>query len=316
MFTQLTFPQAVKDIHIPKDIEIDEGAFKATFISNLSEAGIYQYTGIHVADEFIYIGSDKQQELFCFNLQGELIAKIDTKGQGPGSFSICMGLKPYKGNIAFMSPFDFKIVILNKELEFIKQIKLRKSYMSFIVNNKNEFICNTMGSFSENYFDVYDENGNFLRQFGEIQTTLSDERRMRSFDSVGGTVYIPEEDGLCVRFRNRYDLQYFEKEKLVAEIKEKKGYFKAEEREQMGRKYLSYLDRGLNIVRIKDKLYYFYYKDNTVYLDIFDIGTFRLIKRIKYKKNYGEMTHYRENVFYAIKYNEDYEVELYKLEID
>jgi hypothetical protein len=316
MFARLLCPHTIKEVRIPKDINIEEGVFKATFIRNLSDAEIYQFTEISIVDDLIYIGSDKQQELFCFNLQGELKAKISSKGQGPGSFSICMGLKPYESNIAFMSPFNFKIVILNKELEFIKQLILKRSYMSFVANKDNEFICNTMGSFSENYFDVYDENGKFKRSFGKMQTTSAEKRKIRSFDSVGATVYTPEKDGLWARFRNRYDLQYYEREKLVIEIKEKKGYFKAVEKEVMGRKYISYVDRGFYLVRLKDKLYYFYSKDKEIFSDIFDIHTCKLLRRIKYKKGYSKIAHHINNVFYAIKYNEDYEVELYKLEME
>jgi len=122
---QLIYPQTVKEIQIPKNVKIEEGVFKETFISNLSEAGIYQYTQIGIAGDFIYIGSDKQAELYCFNLQGEFIAKISSKGQGPGSFSLCLGLQPYKGNIAFVTLFNFKLVILTKELRFVKQHILR-----------------------------------------------------------------------------------------------------------------------------------------------------------------------------------------------
>jgi hypothetical protein len=308
IFTQLIFPQAVKDVHIPKNIEIEESGFKTTFVRNLSEAGIYQYTQIGIAGDFIYIGSDKQRELYCLNLQGELISKISSEGQGPGSFSLCLGLLPYKGNIAFVSLIDFKLVILTKELRFVKEHKLRSRYMSFAVNNKNEFICNGYGSRITHYFDIYDENGKFLRQFGDRQTDPS---------TVFETVFIPEKDGLWARFGNRYDLQYYEKEKLFAEIKEKKGFFKTEEKERLGRKIISYLDRGVHLTRIANKLFYFYYlyKDKVTFLDIFDINTFKLIRRIKLDDRYGRIKHHKNSVFYIIKYNEEYEVELYKLEI-
>ena len=195
---------------------------------------------------------------------------------------------------------------------------MRGRYRSFAVNNKNELICNGSGSSITHYFDVYDENGTFIRQFGDRQTSISDDRKVRSWDTVNETVYIPEKDGLWARFGNRYDLQYYEKEKLVAEIKEKKGFFKAEEKERMGVRIISYLDRGVHLTRVRSKLFYFYYlyKDKVIFLDIFDINTYKLIRRIKLDYIRGGIDHHKDNVFFAIKYNEEYEVELYKLEID
>jgi len=48
---QLNYSQTVKEIQIPKNVKTEEGVFKETFISNLSEAGIYQYTQIGIAGQ-------------------------------------------------------------------------------------------------------------------------------------------------------------------------------------------------------------------------------------------------------------------------
>ena len=254
------------------------------------------------------------------DLKGNVVKRLNKYGEGPGEFVDSIGMREYKGDIAFIDTIRMKLLIFTKDFVFIKETKLKKPYLDFFVNKKNEIVFFSGAEYSDYYFHVYSQDAiNPLRKFGEITTTFKDYKKMTSFDSVREILYLPENDGLWASFKNRYDLNYYENEKLAVEIKGLKGFFKGEEQEAMGRKYILYYDRSSHLEKVKNQLFYIFVKDNTTLCDIFDLDNYSLIRRIRFRNNYRTcVSHWKDNIFFGVCYasgSEDSDVILYRIEI-
>ncbi len=313
---QQILAQNVKTVYIPDNIKAEENSAKETFVHNLSDEKIFVSGAIYAIDDKIYFLNKNPLEIIKLTLQGKVLIRNKNYGEGPGEFLQLFGLRAYNGDIVVQDCKAHKMIFYTKNLEFKKEFRFRDQFLNFFINKKNEFVlCNN--SRMAYYFVVINETGKVIRKFGKAITSPAEKRKMILFDTVSFITYLPGKDGIWASFRNRYDLRYYEKEKLVLEIKAKKGYFKAEEQEVMGRKYLRYVDRAVHIAREKDRLYFYYRKDKKIYCDIFNLNNYRLLRRVKFKINYRHITHHKNNVFYALAYekNEDQELLLFKLEV-
>ena len=275
---------------------------------------------MHIYDDFIYYQQQQPVEIIKLDLQGNVVKCLKKYGEGPGEFVNSWGMSEYRGDIAFIDTTRMKLLIYSKDLEFSRETKMRKPFMDFFVNKKNEIVFFNGTEYSDYYFQVYSEDAiKPQRKFGKRITTLKDEKKKKNFDSVRAILYLPGKDELWVSFKNRYDLRYYENEKLSVEIKGPKGFFKGEEQEAMGRKYMLYHDRSTHLDKVKNQLFYLFAKDDSTFCDIFDLENYSLKRRIRFKNNYRTcVSHWKENIFYGVCYDEDSEdndVILYRIEI-
>lgn len=313
--SQFFFSQNVKVIHIPDDVTIEEKAARETLVHNLSQEEIYNSLSLNVIDGFIYLDMEKPVEIIKLNLKGKVVKRVGRRGQGPGDLIWISRIEEFKGNIAVLDSKNQKVAIFNKELEFIREFKLTLPFFGFLVDNQNRFIFYSNAS-SDHYFTLYTENCKFINKFAKTLTSRAEYRKTFNFDSVRYTLYIPEEDGIWACFKNRYDLRYYEKTKLSVEIKERKGFFKGERQNMGGREIVLHLDRAVHLARFKSQLFYFYRIDKNLFCDIFNLSDYRLQRRVKFKRNYRHVAHYKDNIFYALGYdtNDEQDLLLFKLE--
>jgi hypothetical protein len=154
------------------------------------------------------------------DFQGKRIAKNGRKGQGPGEFVYPGNLNIFKDYIIFLE-FNKKILFFNRDLDFIKEVKLSLYFGDFIVNNEANLI-HPFKKLSANvkYFSVYSEGGKLLRRFGEPKTEYDPQKF--SYDYAVNLAYDSEKDGIWAAFGDRYDLAYYENDKQKVELKEKK----------------------------------------------------------------------------------------------
>ncbi len=312
---QLISAKKVKTVFIPDNIKVEENVAKEAFVCNLSDQEIY-YTGfIYAADDSLYFYNRKPVEIIKLSPKGEVIRKLHKYGRGPGEFMRIRDLQIYRGNYAILGQSSLKMNFYTKNLEFIDEFKLKNQYQGFLVNKNNEFVFRG-NSASDRYFFVHDSTGKFLRKFGKKLLPIAKNKIGPTFDAVRHTLYIAEKDGVWAAFANRYDLRYYEKEKLKVKIKGTKGYFVAIEEETMGHKWMRYHDRALLLARDKNQLYYFHWKNYRCLCDIFDIDSYRLLRRVIFKERYWFLTHYKDNIFYStIPDDDDEEVLLFKMEL-
>ena len=186
------------------------------------------------------------------------------------------------------------------------------------VNKNNECVLYNNYNASD-YFWVYADNGKFLRKFGKpLQERKSgDQIKVIDFDEAGFIQYIPGKDGFWAAFRNRYDLRYYEKEKLMGEIRAKKGYFRWEEKEvMMNVKRKHYIDCPKYLAGNGNCLFYFFKKDDHIFCDLFNMEDYRLFRRVRLRMDYRSIAHYKDNIFYSLAYddNEERDVLLFKIE--
>jgi len=312
IFTQLIFPQTIKEVQIPKGVKIEGNIIKVTLIKNLFYEEIYQMGVFYIIDDYIYMTNYKPPEIMKINLKGEFVGKGGRRGQGPGEFQFCKDIRKLKDNIIFMAPYSVRMIIYNKDLNFINEFKVRKMYMGFFVNKRNELIMTTHARpGSPYYFEVLSEDGKFLRRFSRRKNQPTGETL--SFDRATDQVYIPEEDGFWVAMRNRYALQYYQNENLEVEIRAKKDFFKWVDKKYGNVSYKSYLDNSLCLAWSNRKLFHFFRKDKQTFCDIFDTKTYQLERRIKIKHNYSGIAHHKDNIFYAVLYDENGDMLLYRL---
>jgi hypothetical protein len=313
---QGVFSQPVKIVHIPDDVKIEKDATRELFVKNLSEEEIYRPYRFFIIGDFIYMQRDKPVGILKIDLKGKIVCQAGRRGQGPGELSNYFSFAEYKGNIAVLDSKNQKVVIFNRKLDFLEEFRLKLPFSLFSVDKHNRFFFHgTPGS--PYYFDVYSEDCRFLHRFGQTMTSPAEYKKRMTFDSVRISLHIPEEDGVWASFRNRYDLRYYKKMRLAVEIKARKDYFEVEKQLFGGREVFMPRDRVIHLARVKNFLYYIYRKDKQIYCDVFDIKEYRLQRRIKFKRYYNQVTHCRDNIFYAMGYETDDESDLFlfKLEV-
>jgi len=312
IFSQLIFPQTVKEVEIPKNIKIEESIIKETLIKNLFYEEIYQIGVFYIIDDYIYMTNYRPPEIMKLNLKGELVDRGGRRGQGPGEFQFCKDIRKLKDNIIFMAPYSVRMIVYNKELKFIREFEVEKMYMGFFVNKRNELIMITRAwPGNPYYYDVLSEDGKFLRHFHRRKNQPTGETI--SFDRATDQVYIPEEDSFWVAMANCYALQYYQNENLKVEIRAKKDFFKWVDKEYGNVTYKSYLDNSIYLAWSNNRLYHFFRKDEQIFCDIFDTRNYQLEKRMRIKHNYSGIAHHKDNIFYAVLYDENGDMLLYRL---
>lgn len=322
----------VKIVHLPESIKIQENHTKETFVRNLTEEGkIFRAHPLFLIDGYIYIFQQKPVELIKLTLDGKVVARAGREGEGPGEMQRVWAMAEYKGNLAILDFERRRVILYTKDLRFIKEYRvptMASMFMGFLVDSNGRIVLYAeAGSISGHYFTVLTEAFESLRVFGKTKTPLPGLtlKRKSRFDVVDQHVVIPEENGIWCSFKDRYDLRYYKNEKLAVEIKAPKDYFRKVERDVQGpnnEKYTSvnFLDSSIQLARYKNLLYHFVRLNKNYYCDIFDLTSYRLLHRIKLDRNYGRVTHFKENIFYGYTYqlseeDEDKDVVLCKLEL-
>ena len=314
-------PGEVKIVYIPEKVEVEENATIETRVKNLSEQEIYQKGHIQIIDNFIYYRYDKRTELIKLDLQGNVIDRLRKYGVGPGEFVDFTGFGILHGDLGLIDTVKMKFLVYTKDLKFSWEKRMNYVFFGFYENNKKEIVfTDRSGGYADYYFYVYSGDMNKqLRKFGKTITTPADIKKKHLFDAVRTVLYLPEKDGVWASFKNRYDLRYYENERLAVEIRGPKGFFRAEENVMAGRKVIFPLDRSFHLARVGNQLFYFYSKDKATYCDIFDLGILELLRRVKFRFYYATcITHWKDNVFYGLvsdKQSPDEDVLLYRIEL-
>lgn len=307
----------VRVIYISEDVAIEKDGFKEIFIRNLcEEEEIYQVMGITLLNDHIFLISEKPTGVFKLNLLGKTIARAGRRGEGPGEFKAAVKIKKFKGKLLCLDFFT-KILFYDRELKFLKEMKFTSVFQDLVENNEGNIVCPLRKiSQTDKYLAVYSEEGELIRSFGEKPQNKS---KRSSADFVFNLAYDPEKNGIWAAFGDRYDLSYYEKEKLKVEIKRKNGYYKEIKFKDEKTGYVETVRAGrpIKIDIIKDKVYYFYRQERKFYCDTFNKNTYKLLRRIKLERYYRRMAHYKDGIFYALYYGfageEDYQ--LYRLEL-
>jgi hypothetical protein len=308
----------VKIVDVPGDVTIEKGAFKETLLRNLcEEEEIYDVMSITVFDDFIYILSAKPIGIYKLDFQGKTIDRAGREGQGPGEFASGINLNKV-GNLLVFQDYYNKMLYYTRDLEFVKEIRLPLFSMCFAPYREENFVFSTTRiSSPDKLFRVYSPAGKLLRSFGDKGKGYNPKKF--SYDYVFDFAYDPVQDSIWAAFGNCYDLLYYKKEKLTTRICEDKDFFREYEvkDEETGRKRNQLTGRPIKIFVVKDKVFYFYKKDDKFYCDIFNKNSFKILRRVKLDRFYRRMAHYKDGIFFCIYYGkkgeEDYQ--LYRIEL-
>lgn len=299
-----------KVVYLPDNINIEDNAVKTEVVRNLSEVDIYQAYPIYVIDNFIYLSEFGKHKVFKLSLQGKVIARFGREGQGPGEVLAVYGIGSFKENIAIIG--KYKVIICNKDLKFIREMRIKERFQDIIVANNNRIYFYNNPSYLNYYFTVYTHDFKFLKRFGIKDPNKNEKKNYEnykiSWDIIRKTLYVPEENGIWVSFRNRYDLRYYKDEKVVVDIKSEKQSFASKEDEFGGQKIKRYKDYSILIAKHENYLFYFYVKGDNILCDIFDLDeNYLLYRRLKFPFLYKQLVHSNGSVFYGLKYDSDKE---------
>ena len=258
VFPLYLLPGEAKIVYIPDKINVEDDSVQATIIVNMSEIEIYKCYPIYIIDDFIYIADMSNHRVVKLSYQGKVISQFGRKGQGPGESSRFIGLSKFKENIAVIG--KYKVIICNKDLKFLREIRLKERFHDLILSTNNKIYFYNNPSYFNYYFTVYTEDFKYLKRFG-IKDPKAKKKEIDfrhytySWDIIRGTLYVPGENGIWISFRNRYDIRYYKDEKVVVDIKSKKQMFAANEEEFMGIKTKMYTDRSILIAKHENQLY-------------------------------------------------------------
>jgi hypothetical protein len=305
-FIPMLLSGSAKVVYIPDDITVEENCLKASTIRDLSkEAEIYWCAPIKLVDDFFYLLDYDKYRVVKLSLQGKVVGQFGKKGEGPGEFLGISGISTFKKNIAVTG--RYKVVICDKDLKFIREIKLTQMFHDLILGTNNRIYFYNNPSYSNYYFSVYSEDFKYLKKFGiknpdAKEETIPDQKFTVSWDVVRTTCYVPEENGIWVSFKDRYDLRYYKDEKAIVDIKPKKQIFATSEDKFSGQKIMRYLDYSLLIAKHANKLYYCYKLGDNLFCDVFNLAeNYRLIRRLKFPYRYKKLILSNGSIFYGLR---------------
>ncbi len=310
--TFLMLTGEVKIINVPEKVTVETDGFNEVFVRNLAEEGLFRIFGIALLDDHIFILNAKPVGLYKLDLQGKTIGKAGRPGEGPGEFRDPVTLKKFRGKLLCLDFFT-KIVFYDRELKFLKEKKFPTVFMDLAENNEGKIILPfRQVSQTDKYFVLYSKDLKLLRHFGNRQ--VQKKQKKMSKDFVFNLAYDPENDGIWAAFGDRYDLSYYEEEKLKVEIREKNGCYKSikVKDKKTGIMETVITGRPIKLDIIKEKIYYFYRKDKDLFCDIFNKNSCKLMRRIKFERFYRRIAHHKNGIFYAIysglENDEDYQL--------
>lgn len=312
---KVLFPIGVKIVTLPDDIKAEENVFKENFIRNLSELEIYKYYSLYVSDDAIYISNSNTLEIVKLSLQGKLLGRAGREGQGPGEFISIFAIGKFNGDIAVL---DFSRMVLSfytTELKYIREMRLKKRHLDFLLDKKNNFVFFGAGD-GDFYFDKYSKDMVHIGNFGHSAFSNSERKKKKLFDDVRCALYVPEDNGIWASFKNRYDIRYYKNQELAVEIKAEKGFFKTTEENYGGRiVVMCKSSRALYLAKYGNSLFYFFRNNGITFCDIFDLMSFKLLRRIALKRPYKKISHFKDNIFYSLcRDDSEEDVQLFKLE--
>jgi hypothetical protein len=313
-------PGEAKTVYIPEDIAIEEDAVQVTKIRNVSELEIYRSFHIFFIDDFIYISDYVTPSIVKLSTRGELIARFGRKGQGPGESPTFREISKFQENIAILG--RYKIIICNKDLQYLSEKRFSQLFTGFIFSTNNQFYFYNNPSYENHYFSVYTRDFKFIKKFG-IKNPNFKEKKITpqnysfSLDTIRCALYVPEENSIWISFKNRYDLRCYKNEKLVVDIETKKPFFASTEDVFSGVKVRLYTDYSRLIAKWENQLYHFFVKGEQLFCDIFDLsGNYRLLRRIKFPYIFS-LAHTHGSTFYGLSAGGDQEnINLYKIQIN
>lgn len=298
------FPVGFKIVKLPKEIKVEENDIKISTIRNMSEVEIYKTYQMKMINGFIYLVNFESSEIVKISLNGRVISRMGKKGQGPSEFIGLSYIAGFGENIAALDAY--KVVICDQNLRVLKDIRLENRYGGLIFSRDNRVYLFDNPSIDNYYFSVYTNDFRFIKQFARKTTTTAERQKSKTWDLIRQTLYVQEENGIWVSFRNRYDLRYYTNEKLTVEIKAEKNFFSKEETEHMGRKFIRIKDSSVLLAKNKSELYYLFRKGRTLFCDVFNLTqNYRLIRRIKLPKRYKTMVHHQSHFFFGLRYDDD-----------
>lgn len=309
-------PKGTKTITIPGEIKEETHTARETLVRNLSEVEIYEYFSLFVIDESIYIANMNPAEIVMVSLQGKLLGRVGKPGQGPGEILRIDHISKFDGNIAILDSRRNALLVYTGDLKFIREVKMEAFHMGFLLAESKNFIFYGAGG-GDYYFTSYTADLTLTDRFAEKKSSRSERVKKKLFDAVRFALYVPQENGIWASFKNRYDLRYYKDKKLSVEIKAEKGFFSVEEKNYGGRIVAICKDaRAICLAQSGGKLYYFFRKSGTMYCDIFDTNSHRLLRRIRLKSDHRKISHFKKNIFYSLCMDESEEnVMLFKLKL-
>jgi hypothetical protein len=301
-------------IYIPEDILIEENAQHVTTIRNLSDFEIYRPGPIVIFDGFIYITQPKYQSIVKISLQGFIKGRFGKKGEGPREMVGLSGISRFNDNIAISG--RNKVIICTRDLQYIREIKLKQRFHNLLLATNKKIYFYNNPSFSNYYFTVYTKDFKYFKKFAIKKPGAKDldERQVNyrnykySSDYIRAILYVPENNGIWISIRNRYELRYYINERAVVKIKSKVQLYTAVDDIFSGVKIKTFKDYPLAIGKNGNQLYHCFKWGEGFFCDVFDLSdNYRLIRRLKLPHQYWRIVHSKGLVFYGLRYDEDHE---------
>lgn len=300
---------------IPNKTKSAENLTKDTLICNLAEPGIFQPIDFQIINDFIIMGNMKPIEIVKLNLSGKVLTRTNNKkGRGPGEFIWSLSPRKVDTNIVFIDIMN-KILFYDFDLNFIKEIKFPKITRDFLYTDNKYFIF-PENSGSNFYLGKYTLNGDLIKNFGK-KLIKNRKDKLYYLKKAHFLAYDEIRKVVWIAMLNKYELKSFYNETLKDEIEAESEFFKRYKAidEETGEKETKLDGKGIKLILLKNKLFYFFKKKSNSYCDVFDLKNITHLKRYKLKNNYKLISHLSENVFYGVSVDEQGEYLLFKIEI-
>jgi hypothetical protein len=298
----------VKTVLVPENVRVKTDYCKETLVKNLADVEIYESIAIDAFNNTLFILNLKPPEMIRLDLKGNVLLRGGKRGDGPGEFTFPISLEIYKGEIYVFDLVQKKLILFDKNLEYIREIRLLTIASDFITLPNGQFVFPQRGgTVHQKCLGVYSAEGKLLRVFGdkEIPFDPKDRDSFSTSDKIRNLVNDQQENRIWVSFRNRYDLSCFQGETKILSIREREDFYQFyyKKDEETKRKGLVASGGPIKLELIGDKLYNFYKNHNECFCDIFDKTNGMLLNRVQLDRIYFKVAHVKENLFFALAWN-------------
>jgi hypothetical protein len=192
---------------------------------------------MRITNTNIYIlDSQRNKSLFIYDREGKLKNVIHKIGSGPGEFirPDYFDIQKSAGNLVILDGNQRKLLIYNKNGDFISELKFETHINRFLTTNNNHIILdkgNTLSDHSNNQIRIVDSEGKTLIELLPIpeyskEITISPRNPLQKFyndtilymPSLSDKIYQIHENEISLRYQLDFGKywprkEYFEKEK-------------------------------------------------------------------------------------------------------
>jgi len=286
-------PGKKRDISLKKELKIGLSEGDENYIFGLvADVKIDSPGNVYVLDV-------RMNRVAKYDPDGIFILRFGEKGVGPGEFENPRTIALNSSGKVYVLDFR-KVIVFDENGGFIKSFGLDFMGVDMAINDKGNLVI--LGARSDQLFNVYDSEGDYLHSFGNLVDIPEDFSKFKDAGLFRTPLRLwTNRNKIFVMNPYKYEICFYENESLRGKlVRRSPDYMKPEFNEEIPGGFSAVIAN--NFIFEKNNTIYVYYDGKKAsWLDIFEYG--KLIRSMEVKGTLAAIDD--EGRFYFIE-NEDY----------